>query len=154
MQAGSPDASAVIWNWRAESQAPASAGSVPTRTRGVLQALAGGLAGTAIFFFLSQTVAYVVWTLAGVILLSALLSPGGAYALIDRGFLALGNLLGRAMTWIVLPAIFYGFFVPFGLLFRRGARDTMKRFYEPEADTYWTEPDPSRSGSTGRRNQY
>ena len=154
VEGGSQRAAARIWNWRDESKTPTGDEGVPTRARGVVQALTGAIAGSAIFFFFSRTAAYIVWTIAGLILLSALLSPGGLYARIDRFFLSLGHLLGRAMTWVLMPAIFYGFFVPFGLLFRRGRRDTMKRFYEADLDTYWTDHDPSRSGSDDRRRQY
>lgn len=154
MEPGSPDAASAIWNWRVESETSQASEGASNRLRGSLQALVGGAVGTAVFFFLSNTVAYFIWSVASVILLSALFSPRGLYALIDRGFLSLGNLLGRAMTWIVLPLVFYGFFVPFGRVLRRGARDTMKRFYEPDADTYWTEGDESRSGSNERKRQY
>ena len=43
------------------------------------------------------------------------------------------------MTWIVMVPIFYGVFLPFGLLFRRGRRDRMKRYYDPDAQSYWEE---------------
>lgn len=154
VERGSPEAASVIWNWRVESEPQPSNESTSNRLRGSLQALAGGVVGTGIFFFVSDRFAYFIWGVAAVILLSALFSPGGLYALIDRTFLSLGNLLGQALTWILLPLVFYGFFVPFGRLLRRGSRDSMKRFYELEADTYWTEEEPSRSGSDERRHQY
>ncbi len=90
-------------------------------------------------FFLvgARILSAVVLTVTASLLLCALLSPTGIYAAIDRAFQALGRWVGRALSWILLPAIFYLFFFPFGRLFRRGKRDTMKRSFDAEADSYW-----------------
>ena len=154
VEGSSTEASSAVWNWRAGPERVTASERVSPRLRGALQALAGAVVGTGVFFFVSTTVAYFIWSVAGVILLSALFSPSGLYALIDGTFLSLGQLLGRAMAWILLPIVFYSFFVPFGLLLRRGSRDSMKRFYEPDADTYWTDQGDVRSGSNERERQY
>jgi hypothetical protein len=55
------------------------------------------------------------------------------------------------MTWILLVPLFVLVFLPFGLLFRRGARDPMERRLDRARSTYWgardtTADDPDRYG--------
>ena len=156
LRSGRAEAAAVIWDWRGEQEqrAPAESRRGRIRLRGALQALAAAAVGTLVLLFLSRIVATVVFTIAGLIFVASLLSPTGLYAAIERGFQALGRLTGRAMTWILMPLMFYLFFLPFGLLFRRGRRDPMKRFYESEASTYWSSRDQGRTGSAARDKQF
>ena len=152
LRVGNPKASAAIWRWRAEepkSEAAPSAASM--RVRGTLQALAGAAFGLAFHLFWSRTVAIVVFTAAAVVLLCALVSPNGLYALLHRLFEATGRVVGRAMTWIVMLPIFYLFFLPFGKLLRRGRRDRLHRFFEPEAETYWEPHEPIPTSSLERQ---
>ncbi len=151
---GRAKAAAAIWDWRGEhSQTPAARSSRP-RLRGTLQALAGAGVGALIFALLSRIAGTVVMSIAAVILLSALLSPAGLYAGIERLFAALGRRVGTSLTWIVLPLLFYLVFLPFGMIFRSGRRDPMKRFYEADAESYWSPRQVGRSGSASRTRQY
>ena len=151
---GRAKAAAAIWDWRGESsQTPAARPSKP-RLRGTLQALAGAGIGALVFTLLSRIAGTVVMSIAAVILLSALLSPAGLYAGIERLFAALGRRGGTALTWIVLPLLFYLVFLPFGMIFRSGRRDPMKRFYEADAESYWSPRKVGRSGSASRDRQY
>ena len=134
---GRPEAAAKIWNWRGTDRPESQSSVGRIRLRGALQAAAGAGAGVVFFLLGARVLAAVVWTIAAGLLLSALLSPRGLYAAIDRAFRALGRGVGRALSWLLLPAIFYLVFFPFGRLFRRGRRDRMKRAFDPEADTYW-----------------
>ena len=153
-QPGRAKAAAAIWDWRGErSQTPAARPSKP-RLRGTLQALAGAGIGALIFALLSRIVGTVVMSIATLILLSALLSPAGLYAGIERLFAALGRRVGAALTWIVLPLLFYLVFLPFGMIFRSGRRDPMKRFYEADAESYWSPRKVGRSGSAFHTRQY
>ena len=93
-------------------------------------------------------------TIGALILLAALLSPNGFYRTIEAAFATLGQWVGRGLSWALLSAVFWLFFFPFGLLFRRGHRDSMRRFYEPEAESYWTTREIGRSGSSSRERQY
>jgi hypothetical protein len=138
LRVGNPKASAVIWRWRSEEpEAEAAPSATSQRVRGTLQALVGAAFGLASGLFWSKTVAIVAFTAAGVVLFCALVSPNGLYALLHRLFEATGRVVGRAMTWIVMVPIFYLFFLPFGKLLRRGRRDRLRRYYEPDAATYW-----------------
>jgi hypothetical protein len=85
-----------------------------------------------------RTPALIVGTIACAIGLAALASPLGVFAAIERAFAALGRWVGGALAWLILPLIFYLFFTPFSLLFRRGRRDSMKRHLDAEAVSYWT----------------
>ena len=136
--AGRPEAAEVIWRWR-EQGVSASREQSPgrARIRGSVQALVGGGAATAIYLFWSQMIGTVVFCIAAVILFSALVSPKGLYRALEGLFAALGNFTGRALTWLMLVPLFYLFFLPFGLLLRRGSRDRMKRYFEPDRASYW-----------------
>ena len=137
LRGGRPEAAAAIWDWRpAPPAASSSAGG--QRLRGAIQAVVGFGAGTVFLLVQIHSLAAVAFTIAGIVLASALFSPTGLYAAIDRAFQALGRWIGRILSWILLPALFYLVFFPFGALFRRGRKDTMKRFFETGSDTYWS----------------
>ena len=154
---GRPEAAAAIWEWQARADAydgAAAADLGKRRLRGTVQAAVGIVIGALLFTFFSRVAGAVVMTVGSVILLAALLSPGGLFATIERGFVTLGQWVGRALSYVLLSLIFWAFFVPFGLLFRRGRRDSMKRYYEPDAETYWTGREPGRTASRSRERQY
>jgi len=151
-RAGAPKASAAIWRWRAPDPQAASTAPAPRlRLRGSLQALAGAAFGLACWWFGSRTIATLAFALASLVLLSALASPTGLYAALQRFFDASGRVIGRAMTWIVMVPIFYLFFVPFGKLLRRGPRDRLHRAFDAQAETYWEPHTPMRSSSLERQ---
>jgi hypothetical protein len=135
---GQPQASAAIWRWQ-EPAHEAKAGAAPARIRalGSIQASVGAGMGLLSYLYWSQTLAFFIFGVAGIILISALVSPTGLYAAIQRMFEALGQALGRGLTFVLMSGLFYTFFLPFGKLFRRGRRDKMRRWFEADAATYW-----------------
>lgn len=153
-QAGRPQAAAAIWSWRPAP--PARPATAPVRLRGGLQAAVGLAVAGALAWFGYRTPAAIVATVASTIGLAALLSPLGLFAAIEHAFAALGGWIGKALTWLLLPVVFYLFFVPFGALFRRGRRDAMQRFFDAEAETYWTsrEARASHTASASHERQY
>ena len=138
----------MIWDWR-HADAPAEARPSASRERrvGTLQGLVAAAVGLLLMNYWSRVVGSVVLVVSAVILLSALASPLGLYAGVQRLFLALGNFMGRLLTWIVMPFVFYVLFSPFGLVFRRGRRDRLKRFFEPDDASYW-EPHTGSTAAT------
>jgi formate-dependent nitrite reductase membrane component NrfD len=82
--------------------------------------------------------------------LCALLSPTALYAAISRLFTWTGFVLSRGVTWVAMVTLFYGVFLPYGKLFRRGRRDRLERYSEPEAPSYWKTRQPTRTGSHER----
>ncbi len=150
--AGRPEAAEAIWNFTADERATAAPSRV--RLRGSLQALAGVGVGVVLFLFVSPTLGRIVMGIAGFILLSALVSPTVVYAGIEKLFDSLGHLLGRAMTWLLMVPLFYLFFLPFGLLFRRGRRDRLRRYSERDAASYWERREGPTAASHSRERQY
>jgi hypothetical protein len=148
----SAKASAVIWRWRdGEAEVASRPSAASVRLRGSLQALLGYAVGVAFYLFWSKTVAAIAFALTTGVLLCALVSPHGLYALVRRLFDATGRVVGQAMTWIVMIPIFYLFFLPFGKLLRRGRNDRLRRYYEREAETYWEPHTPMQASSLERQ---
>jgi hypothetical protein len=154
-RAGRPEAAAAIWRW-GEAADPASRGpsAASLRLRGSLQALLGIAIGAALWTFVSTLAGVIVTCTAGGIGIAALASPCGLFAWIERGFSRLGELLGSGMTAILMPLVFYLIFLPLGISFRRGRRDAMRRFFDPQAPSYWSLREGARAGSRSRRRQY
>lgn len=140
VRAGKAEAAAVIWQWRAEKDDRA-ARSAKARKTALVRFLVAALAGGAFFYFDRVTVASIAWSAGSLTLLLALVSPLGAYAAVDRAVARLGALIGTILTWLLLAPVFYLFFTPFGLLFRRGSRDPMRRSFDTSATTYWKRRD-------------
>ena len=152
---GRPQAAMAIWPWR-EDEFPAPDGSSASRVRlrGVLQGSVGLTVAALVYYFISHTAGWVIGTIASTITLAALISPEGLFAGIEAGFRATGRVLGRLLTWTLLSSIFYAFFLPFGALFRRGRKDAMKRFYDPEAPSYWSSRKSREAGLDFYKRQY
>jgi hypothetical protein len=110
--------------------------------------------GALVLAFWSRGLGSVALALSALVVLSALVSPTGIYAALERGLEALTRATGLALTWVFMSLVFFAIVTPFGLLFRRGARDPMRRFYEPAASTYWSEHALGRSASRMRARQF
>lgn len=151
LRAGRPEAAAAIW-WLDDAGSPLSTGR--TRLRGIAQAGVGAVVGTAVLLYLSFTAGIIVLCIASAIAVAALVSPHGLYAALERGTAALGRVIGGLVTWLLMFLIFYGIFVPFHALFRRGRRDAMRRYYEPEAPSYWEEHGRGRNAAGARDRQF
>ena len=143
MRPGRPEAAAVIAD-PPRASATATTSTRRVRVRGALQGAIAIAIGAALIAFGRRAPGIVAVGIGSAIAAAALTSPLGLFAAIERGFAAFGAAVGRGLTWTVMPAVFYGFFVPFRLLFRRGRRDTMRRRFEPDAPSYWTPADPRR----------
>ena len=109
------------------------------RVKGLVQALVAGTAAGLFYWWQHIVVAGIVATIGTLVLLTALISPLGAFAAIERAMARFGQWVGVAVGWLVLLPLFYLFFLPFGSLFRRGKKDRLKRFYQASSDTYWVD---------------
>lgn len=141
LRPGSPRAAAVAWRWR-EADGAADAADVATRRRGLrregaLRAAIGAAVGGALYLVGAAILARVAWAASGFVLLASLASPDGLYAAIGRALALFGHLVGRLLAVVFLTPVFLLFFVPFGLLLRRGRRDRLERWFDPAAATYW-----------------
>lgn len=151
---GRPEAAALIWPWREPvgSAAPPPVGGI--RLRGSIQGALAGAFGTALIVFGVRAIGTIALALGAGVALAALLSPRGLYAGIERLAAATGHVVGRALSGLLLPLLFFGVFTPFASLFRRGHRDAMTRFNDPDAESYWSKRDRGRSASKSRTRQY
>lgn len=79
-----------------------------------------------------------LWALSisGLLMIPALVLPR-SLGLVYCGWMAIGHVLGWINTKIILGLVFYGLFTPVGVVRRFiGAKDAMRRNFEPDADTY------------------
>jgi hypothetical protein len=151
---GRQEAAALMWQWRDNGKAADVDRATQLRKKGVLQG-AIGLAVAGVFFALGfQIMTIIVASIASITLLTALVSPLGAYAAIEGALAKFALWVGGIVAWIVLMPVFIGFFVPFGLIFRRGPKDPMKRIFVPEAATYWRERQADTDVEGRRRSQF
>jgi len=110
------------------------------------------------------------WTFTGVFALGALFYPwvlalAAISAVVtlareqwltplNRGWMRLGELLGRVVNPVVLGVIFYGVFTPVGVAMRLAGRDAMTRAFEPRHRTYWVRRDPPGPPEDSFRNMF
>lgn len=147
---GRPEAADAVWPWRAGHRTEAAGHELAmpaalARREGMLRGVIGGVIGTLVFFFWHANLAWVVWGLAGFTFLAAAVSPTGLYRGIQRVVEAIATGIGVTLTWILLPLLFYGFCLPFGLLTRRGMKDKLERWFDQQSPSYWkTRRDPER----------
>ncbi len=151
---GSDRAAAVIWDWKREGSTDTAVHTSRLRTRGCLQGAVGLAIAGGIHALGHPTLALIVAAIGSFTLLSALVSPGGIYASIERGLQVFARRVGQVVGWIVLLPIYFGFFLPFGLLFRRGARDPMRRRFEADVGSYWNVRQPDEDVVQRHRSQF
>jgi cytochrome c oxidase assembly factor CtaG len=144
MTPGKPEAAAAIWSWQTTDAEARRQHIAKLRKGALIRFVISSLAGGAFFYFDRPITAYVVWCLGSLSLFFAIVSPLGIYTTLERAVSFLGWIVGRTLTWLLLAPVFYLFFAPFGLLFRRGARDPMKRGFERERGSYWKQRDEDR----------
>ena len=73
--------------------------------------------------------------LAGLLIMPALFIPQSLRQ-VHRLWMAMGQVLGRINTAIILSGVFYGVVTPMGVVMRLAGRDPMCRRVEPGTDTY------------------
>jgi hypothetical protein len=95
------------------------------------------------------------WLLAAAVVMAAVtvaredwLTP------LNRGWMRLGELMGRVVNPVVLGLIFFGLFTPVGMVMRMWGRDAMARRFQPDLKTYWLERDPPGPADDSYRNMF
>jgi hypothetical protein len=73
---------------------------------------------------------------------------------LNRSWMALGELLGRVVSPLVLGLIFFGVFTPVALVLRAFGRDAMTRTWDPAAKTYWVKREPPGPPEDSFRNMF
>jgi len=135
------DVYSVVWPWREGETEERSSLASRLRRAAVLQGIVGALIGTGIYHYFSTTVGIVAWSLAGLLTLIGLASPTGLYQKLKSALDGFGVLVGRVVSWVLLVPVYWLFFTPFHFLFRRGRKDSMTRWLDPDASTYWVTRD-------------
>ena len=121
-------------------QGPAAVGRARRlRREGVVRG-AVGLVAAALLALWKPPFAAVVAAIALVVLALAIASPLGAYGRLSGWIERFARGVGTAVTWILMPLLFYGLFLPVGLLLRAGGKLRLTRAPDPARPSYWTEP--------------
>ncbi len=128
----------TVWPWQAGPQAAPKSGGMPMGVRGLLQALVMGIIGFLLYRWIKhETMAIVVWSLAGVVLLSSWFVPP-VFKAIERFGQKLGHWAGTGLTWLLLVPFFYVVFVPGRLVMRLLGKDPMQRGFPTPETTCWS----------------
>jgi hypothetical protein len=111
---------------------------IPMWVRGLLQAAIMGGIGLVLHRVVGHVVmAWVVWGLAGVVLVSALFIHR-VYAAIEAFGRWLGIWAGTGVTYLLLVPFFYLVFVPGRLVLLLLGRDPMQRTFPSPESTCWS----------------
>jgi len=107
----------------------------------VTGAIVVGLFGLAIPFLFGWNYPTWPWILAGVLGAMALIVPM-ALKPVYKYWMMFGLFMGTyIMTPLIMFIVFFGMFMPFGLVMRLFGKDSMNRKLDAEADTYRVESD-------------
>lgn len=92
---------------------------------------------------------------AAAFLLTTLIAPHLLTPL-NRAWMALGHLLGRIISPIVLGLMFYGLITPVALVQRLSGRDALRlrAFRDPKLSSHWIRRDPVGPPPESFRRQY
>jgi hypothetical protein len=112
-----------------------------------------GLVVAALLALWKPLFAAVVAAIALLLLAIALATPG-AYARIAAGLERFGHWVGRAMTWLLMPLLYYLLFFPVGLVLRTTGKLRVTRRPEPARTTYWDAPEPGQAWGEGGAASY
>jgi len=85
--------------------------------------------------------------------LTALVGPQLLHPL-NRAWLALGRLLHKIVSPVVLGAIFFIFVTPTGFIMRWRGNDLLSLKWRPDLKSYWVDRDPPTNSQSSMKNQY
>lgn len=143
---GRPEASRVIWEWRAVDAAPGP----DLRRTGILRGVFALVVASVFAFFAHLVLMAIVGTIGLVTLVAALVSPRRGYRAIHRFGDRLGVWIGTAIGFVLLPLLFFLVVTPLALIFRLQGRDGLAR--RRGGPTYWvTRDDDPRDAAFYRR---
>jgi len=149
-----PDAGLVFWRPKPGDDGARRKALGKARVKGMIQGIVGLGLGTLVFLYWSEIIGYVSFALSSCVLVSALLSPGIAYAGINKFFTSLGLLFARVATPLVLIPNFFLVFSPLGMMLRRGSNDRLERWLEQDSKTYWQDRKTDTEGLANYERQY
>jgi hypothetical protein len=95
------------------------------------------------------------WALAAAaVFCAAALAAPRLLAPLNRQWTRLGLLLHRIVSPLVLGIMFFGMFMPIGLLMRISGKDPLRLRADPDARSYWIERIPPGPAAESLKNQF
>jgi len=131
------EVSKAVWHWQ-EMTGEAGKLSLTKKLVSVLgRCLLLALGGMFFLVFFKRLFpAYLIFSLATLILVSGFLLPALFLALVNLEKL-LGIWIGRVLTYLMLVPLFYLFFVPAHLISIMSRKDPLNRKFPTDLKTYW-----------------
>jgi hypothetical protein len=109
------------------------------REFGIIALFGFGLVGALIGVkWDAWTVSYLLWGVGAVAIIIAFVQPKlllPLYVALMIAAFPIGFVISNVLLWI----LYFGLFTPIAMVFRLVGRDTMKRKFEPESESYWIE---------------
>ena len=107
------------------------------REFGIIALFGFGLVGALLGLkWEAWTASYVLWALGAVSFVLALVQPRLLLPLYVV-LMVVAFPIGFVISNVILLALYFGLFTPYSMVLRLIGRDTMKRKFEPEAESYW-----------------
>ncbi len=143
-------------------QPPAAGGpaDAPARARLRREAAVRALVGVAVaaaLAFWKPVLGGVVGGIALLVLAAGLVAPVAVYARLATALDRFARAVGTAVTWLLMPLLFYGLFLPVGLLLRATGKLAITRGPDPARATYWEAPRAGHdwtAGAAAHRKQF
>jgi len=138
----------AVWPWRdalAAEASGAAAARAAARRRGAVRAGVGLAAALALSFW-KPLLGAVVAAVSLLVLVLALVSPLAGYGRLERGIERFAHGVGTAVTWLLMPLLFYLLFFPVGLLLRSTGKLRLTRRPEGGLESYWWRPEAAQAG--------
>ncbi len=134
---GRREAGAMMWNWQSPGVVVGPHAAPGLRKAGLTRSAIGLVAAAVLYALSLHVVAAIAGTIALVTGALALASPQHGYKALHGWMDRFAVGVGTVVTWLVMVPIFALVFMPFGMLFRRGERDPLKRAWDRGLSTYW-----------------
>jgi len=155
MASNAQNASLTVWNPSGVDRSARAAKKLKQiRTGAALQGAIGLILALVIYLFLSKIFGVIVCSIALLLTVLAFCAPIAVYTPIKGGLARLSTIVGTTISFVVLLALYCLFFVPFGLLFRRGRRNKLSLDFAAERSSYWIDRNASSEPSSGKKKNY
>lgn len=131
----------MVWTWRVPRADARVSEAAAARRAGLLRAAVGLVVGAVVWAIWRTSFGAVIVGVSVVVGLLALLSPLGAYRVLDRAIAWLGRTIGSAVTWGLMPIVYFLLFLPVGLLLRARGRLRLQGGPDKALASYWIATD-------------
>ncbi len=133
--------SKTVWPWQEELGTKNDSTGLPRPARACIQVVVMLIIGGILTWAEKTIMSYIVFSLAGIVLVCGLFIPP-AFSAIERFGKALGHYVATGLTWILLVPFFYLCFVPARLIMHLRGKDPLTRACPTNNNTYWIKRKP------------